>query len=387
MSEASKFSVGLVKLGSVAHVIMGQSPAGADCNRARQGTPLLNGPTEFGLRYPMPAQWTIAPTKFAEPNDVLFCVRGSTTGRMNIADQRYCAGRGIAAIRGKVAADTEFIYQAITANLDELLALTTGTVFPNISGLDLRRFEIPWPEANERHRIAAVLGTLDAAIEKATRVRDLVAVAAQSLLASSPSTCMVREIAITERTQWYPEKNITQTVDHYSLPAFDTVKEPDRVAASEIASNKLIVHRPSVLFSRLNPDTNRTWLCLPSTEVDRSVCSTEYAVLIPAGEVTAELIWASVGSGELGGQLAAATTGTSASHQRVSEDTVLAALIPDPRALNAADQAEAQLYVRSYIEKGRELRVLRETRRVLLPLLLTGDLRVAAPTQLVKGVS
>ena len=30
-----------------------------------------------------------------------FCVRGATTGRKNIADQRYCIGRGLAAIRGR----------------------------------------------------------------------------------------------------------------------------------------------------------------------------------------------------------------------------------------------------------------------------------------------
>jgi type I restriction enzyme S subunit len=377
MSEEQLAAVELVKLGSVADIVMGQSPVGGACNRSGVGEPLLNGPTEFGVRSPTPVQWTTAPTRFAEPGDVLFCVRGSTTGRMNIADRRYCVGRGIAAIRGGSNADTQFIYHAISANLDELLALTTGTVFPNISGADLRGFGIPWPETNHRHRIADVLTHLDEAVGTATRIRGLLGAATQTIVASSPEVCMVRDLSSSLRTQWYPGKNRMQVVDHYSLPAFDALCEPERVEAAQIASNKLRVSQPSVLFSRLNPGTNRTWLCSPSSDVDASVCSTEYAVLVPTG-ISVGLLWAILSSGELCDQLAAATTGTSASHQRVSEETLLASFVPDPRALDGDRQAEAETYIQSFIEKDQELRVLRQARDTLAPLLVSGDLRVGA---------
>jgi type I restriction enzyme S subunit len=375
VSEEQLVAVGYVKLGAVADIVMGQSPGGEDCNRSGLGEPLLNGPTEFGPRSPTPAQWTTAPTRFAEPNDVLFCVRGSTTGRMNIADRRYCVGRGVAAIRGRSDADTQFIYHAISANLDELLAFTTGTVFPNISGADLRGFQVPWPETDDRHRIAEVLSHLDEAVAIAIRIRNLAGAAAQALVASSPEACMVRDIGKSLRTQWYPGKDQLQVVDHYSLPAFDALCEPERVQGAQIASNKLRVDQPSVLFSRLNPGTNRTWLCLPSPDVDASVCSTEYAVLVPT-EISVGVLWATLSSGDLGDQLSAATTGTSASHQRVSEETVLASFVPDPRALNGDQLAEAETYVQSFLEKDQELRVLRQARNTLAPLLITGALRV-----------
>jgi hypothetical protein len=308
---------------------------------------------------------------------------------MNIADQRYCVGRGIAAIRGRSGADTQFIYHAITAGLDDLLSITTGTVFPNISGADLRGFEIPWPETRERHRIAELLSIMDEAISSASRIRTLAGSAAQSIAAAASEVCMVRDLAKAERVQWYPGKNPRHLVDHYSLPAFDNLTEPDRVEASAIASNKLTVLQPSVLFSRLNPGTNRTWLCLPAADVDASVCSTEYAVLIPNG-TSVGLLWSALSFGELCDQLAAATTGTSASHQRVSEESVLASFVPDPRSLDARRQAEAETFVRSFIEKDRELRVLRHTRSSLAPLLVSGELRVgaaAAAEEMVEAVS
>jgi type I restriction enzyme S subunit len=101
---------------------MGQSPPGTAYNRTGEGFPLLNGPTEFGTIYPSAIQWTTSPTRFAEPNDILFCVRGATTGRKNIADRRYCIGRGLAALRGKENQTTnEFLYRLLDVVTQELL--------------------------------------------------------------------------------------------------------------------------------------------------------------------------------------------------------------------------------------------------------------------------
>ena len=75
-----------VTLGDVAEIVMGQSPSG-DTVTAESGFPLLNGPTEFGAHHPTPVQFTTDARRFAQLGDLLFCVRGSTTGRMNWADE------------------------------------------------------------------------------------------------------------------------------------------------------------------------------------------------------------------------------------------------------------------------------------------------------------
>lgn len=62
----------------VAPVNMGQSPPGESYNTLGEGVPLLNGPTEFGERYPSAVQWTFTPTKLCGKGDILLCVRGAT---------------------------------------------------------------------------------------------------------------------------------------------------------------------------------------------------------------------------------------------------------------------------------------------------------------------
>lgn len=148
-------------LADVASITMGQSPPGETCGASPIGDPLLNGPSEFKTRYPVPAQWTTAATRRAEPGDVLLCVRGSTTGRMNRADQRYAIGRGVGAIRGASPIDTDYIDYALRCTMPELLATTSGSVFPNLSIPDIRAHQIPWPESSIRQQVVAVLGVMD----------------------------------------------------------------------------------------------------------------------------------------------------------------------------------------------------------------------------------
>ncbi|WP_424411543.1 restriction endonuclease subunit S [Pasteurella sp. PK-2025] len=123
----------VVKLSDIAEIIMGQSPKGEDVNSDKNGVPLLNGPTEFGYFYPVPIQYTECGKKFAEKGSLLFCVRGSTVGRMNIADQKYVIGRGLASIKGKNGYSTEYVKVVINNYLPNILNSATGSTFPNVS--------------------------------------------------------------------------------------------------------------------------------------------------------------------------------------------------------------------------------------------------------------
>ena len=172
-------------LGKVAEIVMGQSPAGDTCNESGKGLPLLNGPTEFGPHHPIPVQYTIDPRKKAKPGDILFCVRGSTTGKMNWADREYAIGRGIAAIRHKRGEEYQhFLRGLIDFRLPELLAQATGSTFPNVSYDQLA--DLPWDvlTENEQRAIAQVLGALDDKIELNRRMNETLEALAQSLFKS-----------------------------------------------------------------------------------------------------------------------------------------------------------------------------------------------------------
>lgn len=155
------------KLGKVTIITMGQSPPGETYNTSGNGLPLINGPAEFGREFPTPVQWTTMPTKICKVGDILFCVRGNTTGRMNIADQEYCIGRGIAAIRGiPDISDTTFIKYLLEKESSSLynIAVGGGSTFPNIGGNQLKGYSIFLPSLPEQQEIASVLHACDTKI-------------------------------------------------------------------------------------------------------------------------------------------------------------------------------------------------------------------------------
>ena len=155
----------MVTLGEVAHIVMGQSPPEETVSKDK-GIALLNGPTEFGSHHPAPVQFTIDPRKLAKAGDILFCVRGSTTGRMNWADQEYAIGRGIAAIRHHSdIALQPFLRGVIELELPSLLAGATGSTFPNLSNQQLAGIPVPPLCETPQRAIAHILGTLDDKIE------------------------------------------------------------------------------------------------------------------------------------------------------------------------------------------------------------------------------
>lgn len=169
-------------LGSVAEIIMGQSPAGETCNEIGNGVPLLNGPTEFGNFHPKPVQYTTDPKKFSKAGDILFCVRGSTTGRMNWADKEYAIGRGLAAIRHKNGKEFQpFLKGIIDFYLPYLLTEATGSTFPNVSSQQLSSLVIEVPSLPTQRRIADILSALDEKIELNRQTNATLEAIAQSI--------------------------------------------------------------------------------------------------------------------------------------------------------------------------------------------------------------
>jgi type I restriction enzyme S subunit len=150
-----------ISLGDIAEIVMGQSPTGDTCNDVGDGIPLLNGPTEFGHKHPSPVQFTTDAKKVSLPNDLLFCVRGSTTGKMNWADRQYAIGRGLAAIRGKDGYPNSFVRSVIEVNLDALLIQATGSTFPNVSRDLISSLSIPNISKESAQLIASIVEPID----------------------------------------------------------------------------------------------------------------------------------------------------------------------------------------------------------------------------------
>jgi type I restriction enzyme S subunit len=131
-------------LTAIASVVMGLSPKGDSYNANRVGIPLVNGPVEFGDYFPVKTKWTTSADRLTSQGDLIFCVRGSTTGRRVVSDGVYCIGRGVCAIRADKG-HHGFLYQTINFGLDRLLSKTTGSVFPSLSSPDIKNFLVLKP--------------------------------------------------------------------------------------------------------------------------------------------------------------------------------------------------------------------------------------------------
>ena len=132
------------RLDELADIVMGLSPPGDSYNTDGVGVPLINGPVEFGDFFPVKTKWTKDAIRLTSEGDLIFCVRGSTTGRRVVSDGEYCIGRGVCAIRAK-GGFRSFVYQTINVGLDRLLEKTTGSVFPSLSAPDIKGFLVLEP--------------------------------------------------------------------------------------------------------------------------------------------------------------------------------------------------------------------------------------------------
>ena len=142
------------RLGIIAEVIMGQSPPGNTYNDMGEGIPLINGPVEFSngdFGRTKKTKFTTKPTKLCEKNDLLICVRGSTTGRTNIADFNACIGRGVAAIQSKIY--PKYLNWLVVSLRKHIFSIGTGSTFPSVSYNKIAELICPLPPAFEQERI------------------------------------------------------------------------------------------------------------------------------------------------------------------------------------------------------------------------------------------
>ena len=119
-----------VRLGEAAEIEMGQSPPGHTYNEDGKGLPLINGPVEFGRRFPTKIQWTTAPSKTCYDGDVLFCVRGSTTGRMNVSkpDEQLQIPDFLERQEDRTSAELGYLLKVQTIKTGLMQDLLTGKV-------------------------------------------------------------------------------------------------------------------------------------------------------------------------------------------------------------------------------------------------------------------
>ena len=157
-----------VRLGDAFHVEMGQSPEGTSVSKDGDGIEFHQGKIFFGDKYINDSkQRTNNPTKIAESNSVLLCVR-APVGKVNITQRRICIGRGLSAITPISAVELDYSYYYLVTCEKTLSDLGTGSTFSAINGDIIRNHLFQLPPLAEQKRIVekieqtfSVLDTID----------------------------------------------------------------------------------------------------------------------------------------------------------------------------------------------------------------------------------
>ena len=169
-ARATLFPV--VRLGEVAEVVAGQSPPGESYNESGTGAPFYQGKTEFGEMFiGAPKTWTTDPLRYAEAGDILMSVR-APVGPVNLATQRMCIGRGLAAIKpaeGRLVSSYVFY---VLKSQEEHIKGDAGAVFASINRGDIEKLQIPLPPMEVQKEIVAEIEGYQKVINGARAVID-----------------------------------------------------------------------------------------------------------------------------------------------------------------------------------------------------------------------
>ena len=168
-------------LSEVADITMGQSPKGSSYNEEGDGIIFYQGRAEFGNRFPSIRLYTTEPTRIAEINSVLLSVR-APVGDINIAKNKCCIGRGLAAIKSKQGYNSFILY--LLQSLKPLLEQYNGegTVFGCINRKEIEGLPIIIPKESVINEFERIAENIDSEIKSLTTEQETLSTLRDTLL-------------------------------------------------------------------------------------------------------------------------------------------------------------------------------------------------------------
>ena len=141
------------RLCDVLKITMGQSPIGDSISKD-SGIEFHQGKLYFSDKYLQPSNtFTTKPTKIAEANSLLLCVR-APVGIVNITQSEICIGRGLCALK-PLDGNVNFYFYLLQTLQESFENQSTGTTFKAISGDVVRNETISLPPFAEQQRIVS----------------------------------------------------------------------------------------------------------------------------------------------------------------------------------------------------------------------------------------
>lgn len=157
----------LAALADEFNLTMGQSPPGDTYNDVGNGLPFFQGRTDFGFRYPENRKFCSAPNRVADADDTLISVR-APVGDLNMAWEKCCIGRGVAAARHKSGASSFTFYTMRTLQPELQIYEHTGTVFGAINRKQFEKLPVVDPGSLLVAEFEKLIGAMDQRVRATT---------------------------------------------------------------------------------------------------------------------------------------------------------------------------------------------------------------------------
>jgi len=342
-------------------------------------------------------------TRLLPANAVCFTSIGATIGKMCMTSGPSVTNQQInSVVVDETKHDPRFVYYLLCHNIEPIKSLAGGAATPIVSKSKFAQAKVIVPPLPTQRKIAAILSAYDDLIENNSRRIALLEEMAQLLyrewfvhfrfpghedvamvdseLGAIPEGWKVKrfsELAEKRHNRITPSEFETEVFSYHSFPTFDDNKLPKLELGSDIGSAKYVVHKGSILLSRLNPRISRVWLPNPSGE-HRAIASTEFVVLLPKPPITRAYLYSLCKSPEFRARFMGLTGGTSTSHQRVNHRDLLNMKIiyTSPDLIEEFSDITIPILKLSNTLRLRNI-TLRRARDLLLPRLVSGELDVA----------
>jgi type I restriction enzyme, S subunit len=370
-------------------------------------------------------------SNIAKPGDIVVTQRG-TLGQVGIIPSKPFDRYVISQSQMAISCDTSkcsalFVYYFLRAPqfLSYLEAETIQVGVPHINVGLLRNVTTQWPQLAEQENIAAILGALDDKIELNRRMNETLEAIARAIFkdwfmdfgptrakaeGSAPylapeiwalfparlddedkpegwRVMRLAEIAEQCKGSVSPSRQPDRLYEHFSLPAFDTGQVPAADLGESIKSNKTPVAKGAVLLSKLNPEIRRVWIPNEPGEAPQ-IASTEFLIFKAKAPAGRGLLYCLFHSSTFRQMLEGMGTDTSKSHQRISPPALLEAevLSGSPDTIGAFEMAVAPLLAGLLVNRT-ESCTLSITRDLLLPKLMSGEIRLREAEKIVEAVA
>lgn len=184
-------------LSEIAIIQMGQSPNSRSYNDRGEGLPFFQGKADFGKLFPTVRKWCTEPERVAEEGDILLSVR-APVGPTNLAAERCCIGRGLAAIQAIPPFNQKYLLHYFRHIESWLSQQGTGTTFAGIGSKVIQDLEIPVAPLNEQKGIAdkldSLLARVDACRDRLDRVPRILESFRQSVLTTAFSGQLTEDL-------------------------------------------------------------------------------------------------------------------------------------------------------------------------------------------------